>query len=402
MSQEAKIAIIGAGVTGIIMARSLQDQGISFDWYEESSDVGGLLATDLHNGFALDHGFQVIQTGYEVLLPLFKQPPFNRYKTYAQGAWIFDSKGRSLLSHPKEGVSATLKTLFNRHLSVGDKAKMLLLQRWVLSQSDEELMNNQRLQQPTDSFLNRFGFTDSAIQSFFKPWFSGVFLEGNLQSSAALFCLFFKAFARGGAALPPGGIQQFARDLASPVSNQGRYFGQRAQVEKKEGNWVVNGRSYSKLVWACGSASPGEASKSYRLSETLYYSAKSDASLGRYLALNASESSLVQTFSVPSNVEPSYAPSGQCLWSVQLKPESAGSAEHAVWGEVQTLLGETLSSEFLGRYTVSRSLPLLSALKHGSSAHQFDDGSYTAGPHCGYPSLQSAWESAEDWVRNWS
>ncbi|MFZ9755776.1 MAG: NAD(P)-binding protein, partial [Bacteroidia bacterium] len=63
MSQEAKIAIIGAGVTGIIMARSLQDQGISFDWYEESSDVGGLLATDLHNGFALDHGFQVIQTG---------------------------------------------------------------------------------------------------------------------------------------------------------------------------------------------------------------------------------------------------------------------------------------------------------------------------------------------------
>jgi len=62
--KEAKIYIIGAGVSGLIAARVLEDNGFSPTILEASERVGGRVKTDIVDGYQLDHGFQVLLTAY--------------------------------------------------------------------------------------------------------------------------------------------------------------------------------------------------------------------------------------------------------------------------------------------------------------------------------------------------
>lgn len=396
------MAIVGAGITGISAARACHEAGVSYDWYEKESEPGGLLRTDVIEGFVLDHGFQVLQSGYTQLADLYAIQPYQSYKRYANGAWIVKKASRSLLSHPKEGLGPTLKTIFNQDVTLGDKVKIALLQRFVSVVSDLELFERPQLQQSTLSFLQGFGFSSKAIHHFFKPWFSGVFLESELQSPASLFCLFYKAFSKGGALLPPFGIQQFAQDLTRelPVSN--RYWGKEVHPKAQGEKWEIEGRMYDQLLWAAGSNNPQSPKPIYRSAETVYFAAESDAGLGKYLALNAANTPLIQTFSIPSNVEPSYAPQGQCLWSIQIRPEAFGASEHEVWSEVQDLLGISITGRFLRRYMIDQALPVVDTLNLRSTPHLKSGGSSMAGPQYGYPSLQSAWTAGQEWVRNLS
>ena len=59
-----EVAIIGAGVAGLACARVLKENNISFTVLEKSDSPGGRIQTDYLNGYQLDHGFQVLQTGY--------------------------------------------------------------------------------------------------------------------------------------------------------------------------------------------------------------------------------------------------------------------------------------------------------------------------------------------------
>ena len=58
------VVIVGAAIAGLSCARVLQEHGISFTILEETERPGGRIKTDYENGYQLDHGFQVLQTGY--------------------------------------------------------------------------------------------------------------------------------------------------------------------------------------------------------------------------------------------------------------------------------------------------------------------------------------------------
>lgn len=55
----AQVAIIGAGVAGLVCARILTRGGFSVKLLEASDGVGGRVRTDEVEGFLLDRGFQV-------------------------------------------------------------------------------------------------------------------------------------------------------------------------------------------------------------------------------------------------------------------------------------------------------------------------------------------------------
>ena len=57
--KDLKIHIIGAGVSGLIAARVLENHGFSPVIIEATDRVGGRVKTDLIGGYRLDHGFQV-------------------------------------------------------------------------------------------------------------------------------------------------------------------------------------------------------------------------------------------------------------------------------------------------------------------------------------------------------
>ena len=49
---DAQACVIGAGPSGLAAAKALVDRGITFDWFEKGSMVGGLWRIDNDNGGA--------------------------------------------------------------------------------------------------------------------------------------------------------------------------------------------------------------------------------------------------------------------------------------------------------------------------------------------------------------
>lgn len=64
MKENNAIYIVGAGVSGLTAAITLQSQGFNPIILEASNHVGGRLQTTTHNGLILDHGFQVMLDAY--------------------------------------------------------------------------------------------------------------------------------------------------------------------------------------------------------------------------------------------------------------------------------------------------------------------------------------------------
>jgi len=62
--RDYQVVIVGAGVAGLSCSRFLTEQGINHLIVEQSDRAGGRIKTDRLDGFQLDHGFQVLQTGY--------------------------------------------------------------------------------------------------------------------------------------------------------------------------------------------------------------------------------------------------------------------------------------------------------------------------------------------------
>ena len=56
--------VIGGGLAGLSAALTLQDAGEEVELFEASDSVGGRLRSDYLDGFILDRGFQLINSGY--------------------------------------------------------------------------------------------------------------------------------------------------------------------------------------------------------------------------------------------------------------------------------------------------------------------------------------------------
>ena len=65
MGFDTDVIVVGAGIAGLRCAIELQRKGIQTIILDASERVGGRMKTDLHDGFRLDRGFQVLLTAYD-------------------------------------------------------------------------------------------------------------------------------------------------------------------------------------------------------------------------------------------------------------------------------------------------------------------------------------------------
>lgn len=97
---EPDVIIVGGGLAGLSCARTLHRNSVSFALLEASDRfvfscflevwfrVGGRVKTDSHEGFLLDHGFQIFLTAYPEAQRVYNYEDL-RLKSFYNGAMVW-------------------------------------------------------------------------------------------------------------------------------------------------------------------------------------------------------------------------------------------------------------------------------------------------------------------------
>lgn len=212
--QDYKIHIVGAGISGLIAATVLEKNGFSPVIIETTDSIGGRVKTDIVDGYQLDHGFQVLLTAYPAAQKYLNLEAL-QLQSFIPGASIFKNGKQQIIGDPLRDKSLLLSTVFARVGTLSDKFKILKLNNKLKKKSLSEIFSTQ--EQTTKSYLIAFGFSNSIIDNFFNPFFSGIFLENKLETSSRMFEFVYKMFGEGQAALPKGGMQAIPKQLSNNI-----------------------------------------------------------------------------------------------------------------------------------------------------------------------------------------
>ena len=219
--EKINIHIIGAGVSGLIAAKVLEENGYFPTLIESSDDVGGRLKTIVKEGYQLDKGFQVLLTAYPQAKKHLNYKELKLQKLIS-GACVFSKNKLHVIGNPVKNISLLISTLFSDVGIVSDKPKILKLYLYRRFKSIEKIFLSKELK--TIDYLKNFGFSKKIINDFFKPFFAGIFLETELSTSSKMFEFVFKMFAQGDVAIPESGIQEIPYQIAKKLTKTNFIF----------------------------------------------------------------------------------------------------------------------------------------------------------------------------------
>ncbi len=318
----ADVIIIGAGLSGLACALALRQRGVEPLILEASDGIGGRVRTDRRDGFLLDRGFQVLQTWYPEARRVLNYEALD-LRPFEPGALVRRDGRFHRVSDVWRRPARLPEMLFSPVGTAGDKLRMLALRRRAL-QGDLETLYA-REETDTLSMLRGMGFSRRMIDSFFKPFFAGVFFEPDLQISSRAFDFVFRAFALGDTALPARGMAEIPTQLAARLPRESIRLTARvrqlldgqvvlASGERLRARAVViatEGRSAARLL--------GRPELPATRGTTCFYFAADRAPVsGRELVLNSEGRGLINSLLVPSNLSDAYAPAGLHLVAVNL------------------------------------------------------------------------------------
>jgi protoporphyrinogen oxidase len=211
-----KVHIIGAGMSGLVAATVLEKNGFYPVVLEATDRVGGRVKTDIVEGYQLDHGFQILLTAYPAAQKYLDLDALDLQK-FLPGASIFKKNEQKIIGDPLKDLSLLLPTMFSGIGSFSDKLKILKLNKYLKNKSLEAIFCFK--EQSTRTYLKNYGFSDEIINDFFKPFFTGIFLEPHLKTSSRMFEFVYKMFGEGYAAIPKDGIEAIPKQLFRNLKN---------------------------------------------------------------------------------------------------------------------------------------------------------------------------------------
>lgn len=233
----APIYIIGAGISGLVAAKTLEERGYAPVILESAATPGGRVQTDAEGGVLFDRGFQVLLTAYPQARKHLNFDKLNLHR-FRPGALIFSNGSLERIGDPLRDLSSLMPTLTAKVGSLADKWKIFRLSGNLKKKSVEEIFSTP--EQTTLEYLKAYGFSDQLIRTFFTPFFAGIFLEEALRTSSRMFEFTFKMFSEGYAALPAAGIGAISSQLADRLQKSSLTYGQKVR-QVKSGAVVLSG-----------------------------------------------------------------------------------------------------------------------------------------------------------------
>jgi protoporphyrinogen oxidase len=398
------ITIIGAGISGLSVGLHLHREGFSVKIIEASDRPGGRIKTDSVDGFRLDRGFQVLLTSYPEAKMLLDYEAL-QLKTFLPGATVLYDGGQFEIADPFRRPSALLATVFAPVGSLKDKINTFVLKQKLIRKSIKGIF----LQEQKSSFeqLKSYGFSSKMINRFFKPFFSGIFLENKLETPNRMFDFVMKMFSEGDAVLPALGMEEIPKQLASQLPIDTFLYNTKVVDIRKNSIFTNSGAEIKSDIIILATEANELVSKlksnvetDYRSVTNVYFQTTIAPSNKAVVILNASEKEkVVNNLTVMTNVSSAYAPAGKVLISVScngiLDFENQELAEK-IKEELEPWFGKQVEEwSHLKTYKVKYALPNLTVLKDDLTITdmKISDNLYCCGDHLLNGSINAAMKS---------
>ena len=350
--------VIGGGLAGLSAALTLQEAGEEVELFEGSDSVGGRLRSDYVDGYILDRGFQLINSGYPEVKSL----------------GVIDE-----IDFVKSDRTIDVVTPFGVQ-SIGDP-RLHLLQglRSPLGSLREKLafltfMGSRKLQgKNLEEALLEEG-TLNLYHNLLKPFLTGVFLTSPADIDASYGQEIIKSFIVGDSGLPVAGAGVLAEAVAarietihlnSPVSDLAQFDGRSIIV-------ATDHKSAAKLLGL-------ETELKFAQSFTWYLSLPAGLITSKRLRVSSAESPLVNSIAI-SNFVPSYAPIDRTLVStttlIKLEEDEIRDHLSRFWSVAPE------DFDLVKCYEIQDALPIFSPkISHGVISSKISDGIYRAGDY---------------------
>ena len=398
-----KITIIGAGISGLSAAVYLHRKGFEIQILEATDRAGGRIKTDIQNGFRLDHGFQVLLTAYPETKALLNYDAL-KLKRFLPGAVVLHDGGIFEIADPFRRPSATFATVFAPVGSLKDKINTFVLKLKLLRKSVSTIFN-----QPEKTSLEQlqnYGFSSKMINRFYKPFFSGIFLENDLKTPNRMFDFVMKMFSEGDAAIPELGMEEIPKQLVAMLPENCIIY--HTKVSKIENNTIIcaDGQTYisDKIIIATEATGfaknyiAPEKTKSHAVTN-IYFEASLAPTSKAIVILNASTNKkYVNNITVLSNVSDKYAPAEKVLISVSVNgipTENDVELANLMKAEIQPWFPDAINWTFIKAFRINYGLPNLESLFDEIDAKKFkiDNNLYVCGDFMLNGSINAAMKS---------
>ncbi|MFB6518899.1 NAD(P)/FAD-dependent oxidoreductase [Streptomyces sp. NPDC056401] len=389
----AEVIVVGAGAAGLACATDLVAAGLRVRLLEASDAVGGRMRTDRIQGFTLDRGFQVLNTAYPQVKRRLDLRSL-RLRPFTPGVLLHTPEGRLRFTDPTRRLQDSGDLLSGRLASARDLAALS-----VLSARDV-LTPPARLRARSDgttlTALSAAGLSPRFVETFFRPFLSGVFLEDRLETSARFFHLVWRTFLRGTVCLPAGGIGAVPTQLAARLPDGVLHTNTPVTALTPEGVMLAGSRELAAptVVVATGHAAAARLLPELpvprgRTVTTLYHAAERSPLTEPTLLIDTKRRFL--NTCVLTEVHAGYSEDGRALVSTSVLGTPGPADELAV----RTALSEVYATdtetwEPIHRTTVHDALPAMPAPLPLSRTTRFAPHRYVCGDHRATGSLQGA------------
>jgi phytoene dehydrogenase-like protein len=343
MTSPQPVIVVGAGIAGLVTARTLHRDGFPVRVLEIEPEIGGRVRSRLHpDGFRLDRGFQILFSAYPALrrqvdLDALGVRPFD------SGAHVWTGSRLVPLRNPLRHPAGIPRDLTSPVLSFADRLRFIRA-GVELARAPWPTAAEAAHATPDQSALDAchaHGFSDAFIDRFARPFWGGIALDSTLAFSAGIMRFTAKMLLAGDAVLLRDGAGALPRAIAAglpegtittstPVEalvvEDGRVTGVRAGGETIAGAAVVVATDPPTAARLTGiDTIPTEPVGCV----TVYLAPDRDPGIGRMLVIDGTGAQPVNHIAPLSAVQPAYAPDGYHLLAAVLIGDNALTRDDA-------------------------------------------------------------------------
>jgi protoporphyrinogen oxidase len=246
--------------------------------------------------------------------------------------------------------------------SLSDKLLIYKLTRQLKRKSIEDIFAGPSTS--TIQYLKAYGFGERMIGNFFAPFFGGIYLENELRTSSRMFEFVFKMFGEGYAAVPAEGMEEIPKQLFSAL-NSTRLLTNTEVTSLSAGDITLSSGEimpYDKLIIA---SPPNKLLEGFREDfhefeavTNLYFKTTERGSRKPLIALVPGDESVINNFTVITDVAPAYSSGGESLISVSVNGYADSEVQGMVKNELAFLGGFNAEKlEHIKSYELAKALP---------------------------------------------